>query len=53
MKTTEHLLSVVLYLIKNGGISFIFDMRNNLPVLKELQDIDSKYFEGKLNKKGK
>jgi len=34
MRTTEHLLSVVLYLIKNGGVSFIFDMKNNLTVLK-------------------
>ena len=53
MRTTEHLLSVALYLLKNGGVSFIFDMKNNLPALKELQSIDSKHFEGKFNKRAK
>ena len=53
MKTTSHLLSVVLYLLKNGGVSFIFDMKNNLAVLKGLQNIDSKHFEGHFNKKAK
>lgn len=53
MRTTDHLLSVVLYLLKNGGISFAFDMRNNLAALKELENIDSKHFEGKFNKKAK
>lgn len=40
-------------MLKNGGYTFALDLKNNLSVLKELQGIDSKHFEGKFNKKAK
>ena len=53
IRRTEKLLSVTVYLLKNGGYTFSLDLKNNLAVFKELQNIDSKHFEGKFNKKAK
>ena len=44
---------MTVHLLKHGGLSFAFDMKNNMRLLKELQNIDVKHFEGKFNKKAK
>lgn len=53
IKKTERLLSVAIYLLKNGSVGFSMDMKNNVEMIKGLQVLDSKHFEGSLKKKAK
>ena len=47
------MLSICIHLIKNGGYGFSFDLKNNLNIIKELQNINSKYFAAGIDKKAK
>lgn len=53
MRQTQRLLSVTIYLLKNGSKGLALDIANNLSLLQELQKLDSKHFEAQFHKKAK
>lgn len=53
IKQTIKLLTVAIYLLKNGGRGFEIDLKNNLDLLEKMERVDSSCFEGKFNKKCK